>query len=123
MVSGALQTVPAVINSAKGGDISGAASNALNTLSLAPSMQSSNGYNSCTAFLGVRTPYLIVERAVSNFSQSYTSENGLPSNITSKFDTLTGFTIATAEIMTGFGDATEDEKTMILNALAEGTIF
>lgn len=123
MVSGALQTVPAVINSAKGGDISGAASNALNTLSLAPSMQSSNGYNSCTAFLGVRTPYLVIERAVSNFSQAYTNENGLPSNITSKFDTLTGYTVATAEIMTGFGDATEDEKTMILNALAEGTIF
>lgn len=123
MVSGALQTVPAVINSAKGGDISGAAANALNTLSLAPSMQSSNGYNSCTAFLGVRTPYLVIERAVSNFSQSYPTENGLPSNITSKFDTLTGYTIATAEIMTGFGGATEDEKTMILNALAEGTIF
>jgi hypothetical protein len=123
MVSGALQTVPAVINSAKGGDISGAASNALNTLSLAPSMQSSNGYNSCTAFLGVRTPYLIIERAVSNFSQKFPVENGLPSNITTDFDTLTGYTIATAEIMTGFGDATEDEKTMILNALAEGTIF
>lgn len=123
MVSGALQTAPAVINSAKGGDISGAAANALNTLSLAPSMQSSNGYNSCTAFLGVRTPYLIIERAVSNFSRNYTAENGLPSNITSNFDTLTGYTVATAEIMTGFGDATEEEKTMILNALAEGTIF
>lgn len=123
MVSGALQTVPAVINSAKGGDISGAAANALNTLSLAPSMQSSNGYNSCTAFLGVRTPYLVIERAVSNFSQSYPNENGLPSNITTNFDTLTGYTIATTEIMTGFSDATEDEKTLILNALAEGTIF
>ena len=73
--------------------------------------------------MGIRKPYLIIERTASSFSKTYPNEQGLPSNITKTFGDLAGFTVATVEHLDGFAGATKDELQMIQNALASGVIF
>ena len=99
----------------------GTLNSALNTLATKPSMQSSNGYNSTSAYLGVRYPYLIIEREVSNFSEYYTSENGLPCNITKTINELSGY-IEMDNIHMETLTCTDEEKTMIENLLKSGII-
>lgn len=57
-----------------------------------PSVEQSNGYNSATAYMSYRTPYLIIKRPKANISSDYYNEYGLPSNITAKVSTLKGYT-------------------------------
>lgn len=88
-----------------------------------PPMQQSNGYNATTSFLGVRTPYLMIERSVSNFSMNYPDEMGIPSNITSDFSKLHGYTKATNIHLDGIAGATQTELDEIAALLAEGVIL
>lgn len=124
LVSGIANGVAGVASSLSSGNLSSAVGSALNTLSVQPQMQSSNSYNSTSSFLGVRTPYLMIERTVSNFSQNFPNERGLPCNITTDFSNLSGFTIASVEHLDGFPPyATPDELTEIRNLLAGGVIL
>lgn len=88
-----------------------------------PPMQQSNGYNATTSFLGVRTPYLMIERSVANFSVNYPNEMGIPSNITSDFSKLSGYTKATNIHLDGIAGATQTELDEIAALLAEGVIL
>lgn len=110
------------LNQRAGSAITSAITSAVDVAQSKPPVQASNGYNATTSFLSVRTPYLLIERSVSNFSMNYTEEKGVPSNITSDFSTLTGFTQATAVHLDGIG-ATEEEKAEISALLAQGVIL
>lgn len=123
LVSGIANGVAGVASGLSSGNPGSAVGSALNALSVQPQMQSSNSYNSTSSFLGVRTPYLLIERTVSNFSQNFPNERGLPCNITTDFSDLSGFTIATDEQLDGFNGATKDELQMVQSALASGVIF
>lgn len=101
----------------------GGAASALNAVATRSGMQSSNSYNSSTAFLGIRTPYLLIERTVADFSASYDTEHGLPSNITAKFSSLSGFTTSSRVHLDGFTGATSAELDEISSLLAGGVIL
>lgn len=121
MVSGiASGTVSAIAQVGKG-NIGNALNSAMETLSNKPSMQSSNGYNSTSAYLGIRYPYLIIEREVSNFSELYNNENGLPCNITKKISELSGY-IQMDNCHMETLPCMEEEKEMIENLLLSGII-
>lgn len=121
MVSGiASGTVSAIAQVGKG-NIGSALNSAMETLSNKPQMQSSNGYNSTSAYLGIRYPYLIIEREVSNFSEYYDNENGLPCNITKKISELSGY-IQMDNIHMETLPCMEEEKEMIENLLLSGII-
>lgn len=124
MISGLASGTVATIATAsinKGLGAITAVNSALNTLSSKPSMQSSNGYNSTSAYLGIRYPYLIIEREVSNFSEYYDNENGLPCNITKKISELSGY-IQMDNIHMETLPCMEEEKEMIENLLSSGII-
>ena len=125
MVSGIVSAVSPLLPSAKSnvGTVDKLVNSANTIASAKPAMQQSNGYNATTSFLTVRFPYLLIERSVSNFSRKYDSENGIPSNITLNFATLSGFTKATMLHLDGIAGATEDDLDEIASLLAEGVIL
>lgn len=121
MVSGiASGTVSSIAQVGKG-HIGSALNSAMETLSNKPQMQSSNGYNSTSAYLGIRYPYLIIEREVSNFSELYNNENGLPCNITKQISELSGF-IQMDNCHMETLPCMEEEKEMIQSLLSSGII-
>lgn len=124
MVSGLVSGAAAVLTSGAGAaaKVSAAVSSAINVAQSRPSVQQSNGYNSTTSFLGVRTPYLLIERSVSSFSMNYATENGLPSNVTATLSSLSGYTEASDLILSGI-DATDAELNEISALLASGVIL
>ena len=125
MVSGIVSAVSPLLPSSKAnvGTVDKLVNSANTIASAKPTMQQSNGYNATTSFLTVRVPYLLIERSVSNFSRKYDSENGIPSNITLDFSTLSGFTKATMLHLDGIAGATEDDLDEIASLLAEGVIL
>lgn len=121
LISGVVNGGANVIANASGGNVVGAISGAVNTMSVKPQMQSSNAYNSTSAFLGVRRPYLIIEREVSNFSEFYPNEKGLPCNITQTIKNVSGF-IQMDNCHMETLTCTEEEKNMIQELLSNGII-
>ena len=123
MVSGIVGAMSPLLPSS-GGGVGDAMANVANTIANnKPNMQSSNGYNATTSFLTVRTPYLLIERSVSNFSKLYPNEEGIPSNITTSFAGLSGLTKATTIHLDGISGATEDDLNEIAELLTEGVIL
>lgn len=124
MVSGVVSAAAAVVSAQSGVQAATKAiGGAVDVMNSKPPVQQSNGYNATTSFLGVRTPYLLIERSVSNFSASYASEKGIPSNISTSFANLSGFTTASDIHLDGITGATEAELNEIARLLSEGVIL
>lgn len=124
MVSGVVSGAQAVISAQSGVQAATRAVNsAVDVMNAKPPVQQSNSYNSTTSFLGVRTPYLLIERSVSNFSETYTDEKGVPSNISTSFSSLSGYTEATSVHLDGITGATSEELTEISELLAGGVVL
>lgn len=123
MVSGIVGAMSPLLPSATGG-VGDAMVNSANAIANnKPNLQQSNGYNATTSFLTVRYPYLLIERSVSNFSRKYAEEDGIPSNITLDFSSLSGLTKATMLHLDGISGATEDDLDEIASLLSEGVIL
>lgn len=124
MVSGVVSGAQAVISAQSGVQAATRAVNsAVDVMNAKPPVQQSNSYNATTSFLGVRTPYLLIERSVSNFSANYTDEKGVPSNISTSFSGLSGYTEAASVHLDGITGATSEELTEISELLARGVIL
>ena len=121
MVSG---IVGAAISTASKG-ASSLAENALsaaNTIASGGDVQQSNGYNSTAAILGVRKPYLMIERAVPSYAAKYMHDKGYPTNITANLANVSGFTIIDDIDLSGI-PYTEAELTELKQLLADGVYF
>ena len=101
---------------------SAVASNFASALGSRPTLEQSNGYNAGMSFMCYRRPYLLIERPVASFSKAYPSEQGLPLNVTKNLSSVRGFTTCENVNLDGF-TCTEEEKTMLREALREGCIF
>lgn len=122
MVSGLVNGVTSVATAGKGAGAL-AVNTALSTLSMKPEMQSSNSYNSTSSFLGIRYPYLLIEREVSNFSELYPNEYGVPLNATKTISELTGYVEMDENIHIETISCMDEEKTMIKELLTGGIII
>lgn len=122
LVTSVLNGTGATVSNIAKGNFLTAVDSALNTISSKPSMQNSNGYNSSSAFLGIRKPYLLISRTVSSFSENYANENGLPLNVTKKLSEMQGLTVVKNAILDNLNCTTE-EKEMLNNMLKEGVIL
>lgn len=120
MISGVVNGAGSIV-SGKSGNVGDKVNSALNTIALKPEMQSSNSYNSTSAYLGIRYPYLVIEREVSNFSEYYPNEYGLPLNVTKRLGDLKGFVVMDNIHLNGI-TCTEEEKDMIIDLLTNGVI-
>ena len=84
MISGIVQGVSSITNS----DIP----QGLEKMFSKPQLEQSNGYNSASGYMGVRIPYLLIQRPVASFSEKYPVEQGLPLNVTKRIGDMQGFT-------------------------------
>ena len=100
----------------------GAAYSAANVITSGPNVQQSNGYNSTAALLGVRTPYLLIERPVPSYAGKYGHDKGFPSNISTLLSNVTGFTVVEDIDLSGI-PLTQSEIDEIRSLLKEGVYF
>lgn len=120
MVSGVIGSVVAMAS--KGKILTDQALSAANTIAQGGDVQQSNGYNSTAAILGVRVPYLMIERVKPSYPSNYGHEKGLPSNITTTLSNVHGFTIISDIDLSGIpGNSNELEELRVL--LNEGVYF
>jgi len=122
MVSG---IVGAAVTMASGGGstaVLGGALSAANTIAAGGNVQQSNGYSSTAALMGVRTPFLLIERAVPAYSAKYAHDKGFPTNIATLLSNVTGYTEISDIDLTGL-PFTADELTELRQLLAEGVYF
>ena len=122
MISGVVQGSSKVISSLTHGNPSGMLEGGTNILQAKPSVEQSNSYNSNSAYMGIRIPYLIIERPVASFSKNYPHEEGLPLNVTKKLSDVKGFTVCES-IVTDNLSCTFKEKEMIKGLFKDGVIM
>lgn len=121
MISGVVSNASAGVTNLLTGNVSGALSNTLNALQSKPTVQQSNGFSGASSFMGIRIPYLLIERPVASFSEKYPSERGMPLNATYNLNSLKGFTVCDSPVLNF--KANEEEKEMIKNLLESGVIL
>lgn len=122
MVSGLVGSAIAASTSQGSSGVLGAAWSAANTLAQGGNVQQSNGYNSTAALLGVRTPYLMIERPVPSVPSYYNHDKGYPSNITTQLSNITGYTEIENIDLSGI-PLTQTELEELRSLLAEGVYF
>ena len=122
MVSGVVGAGIAVASVGTAAAVAGGAWSAANTIARGGDMQQSNGYNSTAALMGVRKPFLMIERAVPAFPAKYGHDKGYPSNITTLLSNVRGYTEISDIDLTGL-PFTADELTELRQLLAEGVYF
>lgn len=122
MVSGVVNGATSIAMGVATSNVGLAVGGALNTMSMRPQMQSSNSYNATSSFLGIRYPYLLIEREVSNFSEQYPNEYGLPLNVTKTISELTGYVEMDENIHIEL-NCMNEEKEMIKDLLTGGIII
>ena len=69
--------------------------------------------------MGIKKPYLIIERPYSKYASSYAKHIGYPSNNTIKLSACSGFTRVKSTDVNNI-NTTEEERKMILNLLTNG---
>lgn len=121
MVSGIIGAAGGIAAGAATGNFIGAAGSALSLIGLHGDIAQSNAYSSSPAFMGVRVPFLLIERPVSNFSENYPHEHGIPSNVATAIGSCTGFVTAKDIHLDGI-PCTDEERRLIEAAFNTGVI-
>lgn len=122
MISGYIGNGASAMLSLASGNQLGALSSTMQTLSSKPDVQQSNGFSGGSSFMGVRIPYILIERPVASFSKNYPHEKGLPYNVTCKLSSVKGFTIC-ENLHTDNINCTKKEKEMIATLFKSGVIL
>ena len=123
MVSGIIgAAAQAIIPGGGAAAVLGGASSALNAMHSGGNVQQSNGYNSTSAILGIRKPFMIIERPVAAFPKNYAHDKGFPANITTLLSNITGFTVIEDIDLSGI-PLTDTELTELRSLLADGVYF
>lgn len=87
-----------------------------------PTIERSGSFSGNSGYLGIRRPYLIIERPRMCMPSNYQTLNGFPSMITMKLSECTGYTKIQQVQLTGV-EATNPEQAEILQLLKGGVIF
>ena len=108
-----------------GGSISsvlGAATSALNTIGSSKSIQQSNGYSASAAMMGIRKPYLMIERPCPSYPAKYAHDKGYPTNISTQLSNISGYTEISDIDLTGI-PLTSNELDELRELLSSGVYF
>lgn len=122
MVSGLVGAGAGMAASAGTGNIAALATSAIGAAGAHGDIAQSNAYNASAAFLGCRYPFLMIERAVSNYARNYQHEIGIPANIYAKLGDVSGFVTMENVHVDEISGATSAEKEEIRRLLASGVI-
>ena len=122
MVSGLVGAASSAEGAKSASSVLGAAYSAANTISQGGGMLQSNAYNSTAAFLGVRYPYLVIERPRPANPSKYAHDKGYPSNLTVSLSSISGFTTLEDIDLSGI-PLTQGELEELRGLLKEGVYF
>lgn len=92
-------------------------------MSSKPHIEHSGSFSGNSGYLGVRRPFLIIERPNMCMPTNYQTLNGFPSMITLKLGDCSGFTRVQQVQLTGMGKATNPEQAEIMELLKSGVIM
>ena len=125
-ISGLISAIGTVGVGLAGGGMSasaglGATASLVNTVTQKPSGTHANGYNASSSYMSHRTPYLIIERQSSQFSEKYPEEVGLPLYVKAVINDCHGLTVCENPHLDTI-PATVEEKERIYKYLTEGII-
>lgn len=87
-----------------------------------PHVEHSGSFSGNTGYLGVRRPFIIIERPNMCMPANYQALNGFPAMITMELGTCKGFTRVQQVQLTGM-TATNPEQAEILELLKSGVVF
>lgn len=99
--------------------LSGAINGISNVMSMKPDIQRTSGSTATGGLLGVKKPYLIIERPQQSIPVDYKIFNGYPSNITAYLSTIKGYTEIETVISNNL-TCTDDEQEEIIRLLKTG---
>lgn len=122
MVSGIVGSAITAASAGSSSAVLGAAYSAANTAAAGPNVQQSNGYNSTSAILGIRTPYLMIERPSTAYPANYKHNKGYPTNITTTLSNVSGYTEIEDIDLSGI-PLTQAEIEELRGLLKEGVYF
>lgn len=122
MVSGVIGAAAAVEGAKTTSAVLGSAYSAANTIMNGGDMIQSNGYSSAASMMGVRYPYLLIERPVPSYAGNYKHDKGYPANITALLSTIAGFTVIEDIDLSGI-PLMEVELNELRSLLKEGVYF
>ncbi|MBO4797955.1 MAG: hypothetical protein J5494_04190 [Candidatus Methanomethylophilaceae archaeon] len=122
MATGVIGSVATMATAAAAGSMLGVAGSAINMTQMKPGIAQSNGYNACASMMGVRRPFLYIERPVSSYARNYQHELGIPANIWGTLGDVNGFVKMENVHVDGIAGATDYEKNEIARLLAQGVI-
>ena len=108
-------------NGAASAVAAGGLSSLANTMIQKPGTSHANGYNASSSYLSHRTPYLIIERQSSQFSEKYPSEVGLPYYAMETIKNCRGLVVASKAHLDSV-PCTKEGKERIAQLLEEGII-
>lgn len=92
-------------------------------MSSKPHIEHSGSFSGNSGYLGVRRPFLIIERPNMCMPANYQALNGFPAMITMELSTCKGFTRVQQVQLTGMGRATNPEQAEIMELLKSGVIL
>lgn len=119
MVAGLVGGVGGAIAAIGSGNVAAGLSAAINTATSSPQVMSSNGYTASAAFFSCRYPFLIIERSVSHFPANYQHDVGMPSKISTKLGSASGF-VTVGDVDLTSVHAKQSEIAEIRSLLANG---
>ena len=121
LASGVIGAVGGMATAAGAGSLLGVAGSAVNMAQARPDIVQSNGYNASASMMGVRKPYLYIERPVSSFAKNYQHELGIPANVYGKLGSVSGFVKMENVHLDGI-DLTDAEKNELQALLRAGVV-
>ena len=122
MVSGIVGAAASIATAGTVGAALGGAASALNVFAQGGNVNQSNGYNSTAALMGVRTPYLLIERISPAYPGNYGHDIGYTSNISTLLSNVSGYTEITNIDLSGI-PFTSDELQELRQLLEDGVYF
>lgn len=122
MFGGMVSNAAGMSASMASGNVGGVATSAINIAAASGGdMVNSNPYNASASFMGIRQPFLLIERAISHYPSRYAKEKGYPLVVTKRINSCRGFTIADSIILDGI-PCTQAEKEKIRALFKNGVI-
>lgn len=122
MFGGMVSNAAGMAANAAFGNVGGVATSAINMAAASGGdMVNSNPYNASASFMGIRQPFLLIERAISHYPSRYGKEKGYPLVVTKRINSCRGFTIADSIILDGI-PCTQAEKEKIRALFKSGVI-
>lgn len=101
---------------------SGIVNGALDVIQTKPTIARGGSLAGANASMGIKQPYIIIERPLQQMPNDYQNYIGIPLNMTKQLSQIQGFTIL-SKIFMASQTATENEIQMIENLLYEGVVF